>query len=108
MSKYIWIVTYTPEGCKCLFEQGATKRQEQIADLARCMGGTLEAVYFSPDAQAFGIFDLPERPFSGDLACSVLAVNAAGQAQGKLQQLFTASEMDRLIEKARTVRVPGK
>jgi len=108
MPKFLMQATFSSNGVKNLIEQGGTKRQEQLQGLARSLGGTLEAVYFSPHRnEGFVIFDLPEGQRI-NLAGTLMAVNAGGFVQVKAQPVLTAKELDSAVEKARGVKVPGK
>jgi len=106
--KFLMQATFSTDGVKNLIEQGGTKREQQLQGLARSLGGSLEAVYFSPHRnEGFVIFDLPEGQRI-NLAGTVMAVNAGGFVQVKAQPVLTAKELDSAVEKARSVKVPGK
>ena len=108
MPKFLMQATFSPDGVKNLIEQGGTKREEQLQGLARSLGGSLEAVYFSPQRnEGFVILDLPDGQRI-NLAGTLMAVNAGGFVQIKAQPVLTARELDGAVEKARSVRVPGK
>jgi uncharacterized protein with GYD domain len=108
MPKFLMQATFTPDGVKNLIEQGGTKRQEQLQGLAQSLGGTLEAVYFSPQRnEGFVILDLPDGQRI-NLAGTLMAVNAGGFVQIKAQPVLTARELDSAVERARSIKVPGK
>ena len=56
-------VSYTGEGLKGLLKDGGTKRREVVVEqLAKSLGGKLEAFYYAfGDDDLFVIFDLPDN-----------------------------------------------
>ena len=47
MAKYLFHGSYTVEGLKGLLKEGGTGRREATEQLAKSLGGTLEAYYFA-------------------------------------------------------------
>ena len=47
MPKYLAHVSYTGEGLKGLLKDGGTKRREVVVQLAKSLGGKLEAIYYA-------------------------------------------------------------
>lgn len=46
MAKYLLHGSYTAEGVKGIIKEGGSARREQAEQMARAMGGTMEACYF--------------------------------------------------------------
>jgi uncharacterized protein with GYD domain len=76
MSKYLWEVSYSPEGAKGLLKDGGSKRRAAAEQAIKQVGGKLEAFYF-----AFGKHDayiIADIPDNASEAAASLAVNASG------------------------------
>ena len=59
MPKYLAHASYTTEGLKGLLKDGGSKRREVVEQLAKSLGGTMEAFYYAfGDDDLFVIFDL--------------------------------------------------
>jgi uncharacterized protein with GYD domain len=81
MPKYLAHASYTVEGLKGLLKDGGTKRREVIEQLAKGLGGTLEAFYYAfGDDDVFAILDFPDNVSA--MAVS-MAINASGGATVK-------------------------
>ena len=66
MAKYLCQGSYTEQGLKGLLKEGGSKRQATVEQLAKEMGGTLEAFYFAFGSDDFaltqeGMHDVVER-----------------------------------------------
>jgi uncharacterized protein with GYD domain len=105
MPKFLFEARYTPEGVKGLLKEGGSKRRDAVDQLARSLGGRMEAFHYAlGDNDAIVIVDLP------DLASAVAvsnAVNASGVVTGKTVQLISPQEMDEAIRKNPQYRAPG-
>ena len=105
MGKYLYTVSYTPEGLKGLILQGGSARVAAITRLVTEMGGTLDAFYF-----AFGtddVFVIADMPDNESSIAFVLAVNAAGAATIKTTVLIAAEEVDRATKVCVNYLPPG-
>ena len=106
MPKYLAHASYTVEGLKGLLKDGGTKRREVIEQLAKGLGGTLEAFYYAfGDDDVFAIFDFPDNVSA--MAVS-MAVNASGGATLKTTVLLTPEEVDQTTKKTVDYRPPGQ
>lgn len=106
MSKYLWQVSYTPEGMKGVLKEGGTGRREMIEKLAANMGGSVESMHFSfGDSDAYIIADFPSNV---DVAALAMTVGAAGAASVKTTVLLTPEEVDQAAKKTVDYRAPGK
>jgi uncharacterized protein with GYD domain len=106
MSKYLVQASYTVEGLKGLLKDGGSKRREVVAQLAKGLGGTLEAFYYAfGDDDIFAIIDLPDNVSA---TATSLVINAAGAAKMKLTVLLTPEEVDQATKKTVDYRPPGQ
>ena len=106
MPRYLAHASYTVEGLKGLLQDGGTKRREVVEQLAKGLGGTLEAFYFAfGDDDVFAIMDFPDNVSA--MAVS-MAINAAGGATVKTTVLLTPEEVDQATDKTVDYRPPGQ
>ena len=106
MPRYLAHASYTVEGLKALLKDGGTKRREVIEQLAKGLGGTLEAFYYAfGDDDVFAIFDFPDDVSA--MAVS-MAINASGGATLKTTVLLTPEEIDQATKKTVDYRPPGQ
>lgn len=108
MTKYLLHGAYTAEGVKGIIQEGGSARREQAEQLAKAMGGTVEAIYFAFGENDFYIiFDQPDSRKA--IAASLLA-NAGGAGNAKLTVLITPEEIDEAakIASSLTYRPPGQ
>jgi uncharacterized protein with GYD domain len=105
MAKYLWEVSYTPEGMKGVLKEGGTSRRTMVEKLASNMGGTLESFYF-----AFGkndVYLIADFPDKIDVAAVSMTVGASGAASVKTITLLTPEEIDQAAQKSVEYRPPG-
>jgi uncharacterized protein with GYD domain len=105
MPKYLVQVTGTVEGTKGLLKEGGTSRRAAIEQLAKSMGGTIEAFYY-----AFGETDeyiIAELPDNVSMAAASLVSSASGAATVKTTVLLTPEELDEAVKKTPSYRPPG-
>jgi uncharacterized protein with GYD domain len=106
MPKYLAHASYTVEGLKGLLKDGGTKRREVIEQLAKGLGGTLEAFYYAfGDDDVFAILDFPDNVSA--MAVS-MAINASGGATVKTTVLLTPEDVDQATKKTVDYRPPGQ
>ena len=106
MPKYLAHASYTLEGLKGLLKDGGTKRREVIEQLAKGLGGTLEAFYYAfGDDDVFAILDFPDNVSA--MAVS-MAISASGGATVKTTVLITPEEVDQATKKTVDYRPPGQ
>lgn len=106
MSKYLWEISYTPEGFNGLLKEGGTGRRDMVEKLAANMGGTVESMHFGfGDTDAYIIADFPNNV---DVAAVAMTVGAAGSVSVKTTVLLTPEEVDEATKKSVDYRPPGK
>ena len=106
MPKYLAHASYTIEGLKGLLKDGVTKRREAVEQLAKSLGGTVEAFYYAfGDDDLFVIFDLPDNVSA---TIGSMVVNASGAAKAKMTVLLTPEEIDRATKKSVDYLPPGQ
>jgi len=105
MPKFMFQARYTSEGVKGLLKEGGTKRREAVEQLAKSVGGRVEAFHYAlGETDVFVIADLPDQ--AGAIALSN-AVNASGAVTLKTIQLISPQEMDEAVRKNPQYRPPG-
>jgi uncharacterized protein with GYD domain len=106
MAKYLWEVSYGPEGARGILKDGGTKRRQVVEAAIKAQGGKLEAFYFAfGESDAYLIADVPD-PVS--VAAVALVVNASGAASVRTTVLLTPEEIDQAAEKSVTYTPPGQ
>ena len=104
MPKYLCQGSYTEQGLKGLVKEGGSKRQAIVEQLAKEMGGKLEAFYFAFGADDFVIIlDLPSNV---DMAAVALAAQASGAVKSRITVLLTAVEIDQAVKRHVNFRPP--
>jgi uncharacterized protein with GYD domain len=106
MPKYLFQGSYTEQGLKGLLKDGGSKRREAVEQLAKGMGGKVEAYYFAFGGDDFvAVEDLPSGV---DAAAVSLAVNGSGTVKTRTTVLLTPEEVDQATKKTVTYRPPGQ
>ena len=105
MPRFLMKASYTTEGVRGLLSEGGTSRRATIEELARNLGGSVEAFYF-----AFGeddVYVIADVPDNATAVAVSAAVNASGAARLTMVPLLTAEEVDAATQKAVDYRAPG-
>jgi uncharacterized protein with GYD domain len=103
--KYLYQVSYTPEGSRGVLSGGGSKRRQIVKELVEGLGGKLELFAF-----AFGeddvvlVMDLPDHVTASAIA---LTVNAAGAARGKVTVLVSPEDVDKAGDLRVAYQPPG-
>jgi uncharacterized protein with GYD domain len=106
MPKYLFKVSYTPEGAQGITKVGGSNRRDLLAKVAQDLGGTMESFYFAfGDDDAYVTCELPDNATAASIA---LAVNSAGAANVNTVVLLTPEEVDEASHKTVDYRPPGK
>ncbi len=106
MPKYLAHASYTTEGLKGLLKDGGSKRREVVEQLAKGVGGTVEAFYYAfGDDDLFVILDLPDNVSATTIS---LVVNASGAVNAKVTVLITPEEVDQATKKSLDYIPPGQ
>ncbi|HEX7097098.1 MAG TPA: GYD domain-containing protein [Acidimicrobiales bacterium] len=105
MSKYLFHLSYTPEGAKGLLKEGGKGRADAAARLVESLGGKLEGCYFAfGETDAYVLADLPSPEAAAALA---LNVSAAGAVTAKTTVLLTPEQLDATRGLKPEYRPPG-
>lgn len=105
MSRYLWQVSFSPEGLKGVLEEGGSSRVAATTRMVESLGGTLEACYF-----AFGEHDVylvVNLPSHVEAAAISLAVGSSGAASMRTVVLMTPAEIDAATARGVIYRPPG-
>jgi len=106
MPKYLSRTSYTAEGLKGLLKDGGTKRKQAMEQMAKSLGGKLEAFYYAfGDDDLYAIWDVPANV---NVAAASLMVNASGAGKVKITVLLTPEEIDRAAKMSVDYSPPGK
>jgi uncharacterized protein with GYD domain len=91
---------------KGLIKEGGTGRRAAVENLAKSVGGKLEAFYYAfGETDAYVLVDLPDNASAAAIA---LTVGASGAATVKTTVLMTPEEVDKAATKTPTYRPPGQ
>jgi len=105
LAKYLWEVSYGPEGARGILKDGGTKRRQVVEAALKTQGGKLEAFYFAfGKSDAYLIADVPD-PVS--VAAVALVVSARGAASVRTTVLLPPEEIDQASKKSVTYTPPG-
>ena len=105
MPKFLWQVSYTPQGAQGLKKDGGTARRAVVQKLTEQAGGKLESFYFAlGESDAIVVAELPDATAAAAIS---LAVNGAGGAHLRTVPLITPEEMDAAAKKSVDYRPPG-
>ena len=106
MAKYLFEVSYPPEGVKGILKEGGSKRRHVVEEAIKANGGKLEAFYF-----AFGKYDaylIIDVPDNVSVAATTMVVNASGGASVRTTVLLTPEEIDQAAKKTVNYTPPGR
>ena len=105
MPKYLIIASLEKSGVAGIEKEGGSRRREAVTNLAKSLGGTLEAFYFMfGDADVVSILDLPKNASAASLS---LAVAATGIGNVSTTVLLTPEEIDEAVTMRPEYRPPG-
>jgi uncharacterized protein with GYD domain len=105
MTKFLFHGSYTAEGVKGLFKEGAAGRLAVVKKGIASVGGKLESFYWTMGKDdVVLIADLPDAESAAALS---LTVSASGFVRIRTTQLMTTEEIDRALGKSVKYRAPG-
>lgn len=97
MSKYLVQGSYTDKGLKGLLKEGGSKRRAMVEQLAKKMGGKLEAFYFTFGSDDFVIIlDLPSNM---DMAATAMVAQASGTVKSRVTVLMSPEDVDQAVKR---------
>ena len=104
MPKYLVQGSYTDQGLKGLLKEGGSKRRDTVEQLAKDMGGKLEAFYFAFGGDDFVIIlDLPSNV---DMAATAIVAQASGTVKSRVTVLITPEDVDQAVQRKVEFRPP--
>lgn len=104
MPKYLVQGSYTEQGLSGLLKEGGSKRRSMVEQLAKEMGGKLEAFYFAFGNDDFVIvLDLPSNL---DMAATSIVAQASGTVKSRVTILMTPEDVDEAVRKKVDFRPP--
>ena len=104
MPKYLVQGSYTDQGLKGLMKVGGSKRRAMVEQLAKEMGGKLEAFYFTFGSDDFVIvLDLPSNI---DMAATSIVAQASGTVKSRVTVLMTPEDVDQAVQRKIDFRPP--
>ena len=105
MPKYLVQGSYTDQGLKGLLKEGGSKRRAMVEQLAKEMGGKLEAFYFAFGSDDFVIIlDLPSNM---DMAATAIVAQASGTVKSRVTVLMTPEDVDQAVQKKSRIPPAG-
>jgi uncharacterized protein with GYD domain len=105
MPKFLFVATYSADGIKGVLREGGSARRTLIADIAKNLGGSLEAFYFAfGENDVYSIIDLPDNLTAAAMAMNI---SAAGLVRSQVKVLLTPEEIDRSARTEMWFRPPG-
>jgi uncharacterized protein with GYD domain len=105
MPKYLIKASYTAEGIKGVLKEGGSSRRSVVEQLAKGLGGRMEAFYF-----AFGdddVYTILEFPDNVSAAAVSMTVCSAGAVSSTVTVLLSPEEIDEATKKSINYRAPG-
>jgi uncharacterized protein with GYD domain len=106
MPKYMLKVRYVGDGIKGLLKEGGSSRRAAAEEVAKSLGGKVEAFYFAfGEDDAYVIAELPDH---ASMAALALTVNASGAVAVSTTVLLTPEDLDAASKKSPSYRPPGK
>ena len=104
MPKYLVQGFYTDQGLKGLIKVGGSKRRATVEQLAKEIGGKLEAFYFAFGSDDFVIvLDLPSNI---DMAATSIVAQASGTVKSRVTVLMTPEDVDQAVQRKVDFRPP--
>jgi len=105
MPKYMIVATYNADGMKGVLREGGRARRATIAEMAKNVGGSLEAFYFAFGRDdVYSILDLPDNVTAAAVA---MHVTASGTTSCNVVVLLTPEEIDASAKTKMWFRPPG-
>lgn len=107
MPKYMLVASFSAEGARGILKEGGTSRRKNAEDLAKQLGGSIDAFYFAFGSEdAYVIADLPDEATAAALS---LSIGASGAVRTRTVVLITPEQIDQASKKSESItyRPPG-
>ncbi|MEV0298339.1 GYD domain-containing protein [Nocardia sp. NPDC050710] len=106
MAKYLWRVSYSPEGASGLLAQGGSARRAAITEMVESVGGHVDVCYFAfGEDDLFVVGDVPDEVSAAALA---IRTAASGAAFSHTVVLLTPEQIDEAVAREVTYRPPAQ
>jgi uncharacterized protein with GYD domain len=106
MPKFMFKVTYTPEGLKGLRKDKASGREKAVFAGCEAHGGKCDALYYAiGEDDVIVVADMPGLAQATALAVAVGATGMYSKVQ--TVALLTVAEMDQVLDESKAYRAPG-
>jgi len=102
--RYLIRGKFTPGALRTIQEQGAVDRVDRAKKRFRAMGAEKEA-YFVPTNGGLELIAIAEAEEEA-LAAILCAINGNGHIEEEAVRIMTPEEMDKVIQRSRTVSLP--
>ena len=103
--KYFIRGKFTAEGLRSVQQEGAIHRVERAKERFRLMGAEIKEAYFVPSkGEIIAIIEAEEET----LGAILFAINANGHIEEEAVRIMSPEEMEKVIERSRSVRLPGQ
>ena len=105
MPKYLIQGSYTRDGLEGLIEDGGTGRRKAVEGLAKGVGGSVEAFYFSFGGDdVFAVMDLPDDETAAAMA---VTIGRTGAVDVRTSVLLTPEQVDTALQMKVDYTPPG-
>ncbi len=96
---------FTASALKSIQQQGAVDRVDRAKERFRAMGAEIIQAYFVPTNGGLELIAIAEGEEEA-LAAILCAINANGHIEEEAVRIMTPEEMDKVIERSRSVSLP--
>jgi uncharacterized protein with GYD domain len=96
---------FTADALRSIQQQGAVDRVERAKERFRQMGAEIKQAYFVPTKGGLELIAIAEAE-EDTLAAILFAINGNGHIEEEAVRIMTPDEMDKVIEKSRSVSLP--
>lgn len=105
MPTFMFRASYTASGAAGLLKEGGTARAAAVQAVGQSVGGTMIAQYWVMGEDDY--IAIAEMPDAESAAALSLTVGASGAVSVTTSQLFSASDVDAIVQRRVNYRPPG-
>lgn len=96
---------FTAKALQTIQQQGAVDRVERAKERFRAMGAEIKQAYFLPTKGGLELIAIAEAEEEA-LTAILCAINGNGHIEEEAVRIMTPEEMDKIIERSRSVSLP--